>query len=126
MCERSAKAKMKVHWKEYLMDCFNFTIDSLGGMCPVQATGNIGNQKWYFRARHQGWQFGVGDTDSKAVEATCHENGFCLHGEWGDSTYGAGYMPTADVLELITKCVRQWAASQQQIKVCDEDELRKL
>ena len=99
------------------MDCFPFTIESLDGMCPVQGVGRILDKRWYFRARHNGWQFGVDETDDDAVEATMGGDRFCLSGDWGSTSEVAGYMPTADALELISKCVRRWALTQREIEV---------
>ena len=64
----------------------------IGGNCPVQATGTIGdNQKdeFYFRARGEHWQFEVydGEESLKGVNTI-----YTIEGEYGEM-FEAGWMP---------------------------------
>ena len=78
---------------------------SISGNCPVQAEGKIGNLPFYFRARHDGWQFYIaakpdGDPlsdDPKDIE----------HSETGPYglTHEAGWMPTWHVLRVLSRCI---------------------
>jgi len=38
----------------------NLVIEHIGGYCPVQAEGTVDGVPFYFRARHQRWQFAIG------------------------------------------------------------------
>jgi len=99
------------------MDYFRFTIESLGGLCPLRGEGWIGDLRWYFRARHSHWQFVVGETTRDACDATIYktiykDKGWRRIEEWGDSEYAAGYMPTAIALQCIASAALEWADCQ--------------
>lgn len=82
-------------------------IDYIGGNCPVQAEGFIGDKAFYFRARWDKWTFGVG-TDP------------ILYPEWiASSPYGetpgaAGWMPQHVALEIIAECISSYCRDQTQ------------
>ena len=76
-------------------------IDYIGGICPVQAEGMIGNVKWYFRARGQSWSMRVGG------DPICRPD-VCFDGDYGDNPYAAGWMPQYVALEIIADCLRRY------------------
>jgi len=76
-------------------------IDYIGGNCPVQAEGRIGNVPWYFRARGQSWSMGIGG------EPICGPH-VRFDGEYGDNPYAAGWMPQYVALEIIADCIRRY------------------
>ncbi len=88
-----------------------FTIDSLGGMCPMQAEGTVCGQPFYWRLRHGGWLFAAHPTDPlgfiRARDDPAPEwAGFYLTGEI-DETKGdnrGGWMPEEDAKRLIEAC----------------------
>lgn len=71
--------------------------------CPVQYDGVLGDGRvFYFRARHEGWKFGVGETKDEAVAAAMGEEGlFALSGEHDN----ASWMPAAEAELIIADCV---------------------
>lgn len=88
------------------------TIDDVGGWCPVQGEGTIRfrdkEYRFYFRARGQRWQFGVGKTDDEAVSVAVEtEDGFRREQEWGERAFDAGYMPEEVAREIIYACAEE-------------------
>lgn len=81
-------------------------IDTLGGLCPVQGEGTIDGVPFYFRARWDGWDIGVGD-DPVGIAMCCVE-GWHRDGQWGDSPYGAGYMPLSVAQDIIERCAKEY------------------
>jgi hypothetical protein len=85
-------------------------IESIGGSCPVQASGTIDGKEFYFRSRGQGWSFAVAANvgiDPVDINATS-EQGYYLEESYGESLYDAGYMPEQEAKEIITRCVEKW------------------
>ncbi len=55
----------------------NIHIDRLDGSCPVQATGTIdGHSAFYFRGRHEAWQFVAGPKELSTEELVSVQLGF--------------------------------------------------
>lgn len=81
-------------------------IHEIGGFCPVQATGLIHGQEFYFRARGQRWSIGIGgDT--------------VMHPTWryeepyGDEPFAAGYMDEREARAFIRKAADLFSAPTQ-------------
>lgn len=87
-------------------------IDSIGGMCPVQAEGTVGGFPFYFRARHTSWEFAVAEKGKDPVDVCCDPamKGFYRAEPWGDGPHDAGYMPVATATRIIRICAREFAA----------------
>lgn len=89
-------------------------IDGIGGLCPVQATGYLGDDKYpfYFRARGDGWSFDVWPANPQEWEKSsdlpqapviyCEEHPY---GVWPE----AGYMPTEEAEEFIKEAAERFA-----------------
>ncbi len=68
------------------------------GNCPVQANGKIGKDKFYFRARHENWQFEVYDKeDTNKIVFSCE-------GEYET----AGWMYIKDVFGFIGEQLQEY------------------
>jgi hypothetical protein len=70
-------------------------IDEIGGNCPVQAFGRIGDEKFYFRARGRTWTLCVGDdpvTDARWI----------YEEYYGDGSFDAGWMSEDEARTFIT------------------------
>lgn len=83
-----------------------WTIDGLGGNCPVQGDGVVDGRPWYFRARGEGVEFSVAyEPDGDAVNAGMGwEPGFSIWvaiGPWPD----AGWISDAEAEEFIARGV---------------------
>jgi len=75
--------------------------------CPVQYEGVLGDGRiFYFRARHEGWKFGVGETKDEAVGAAMgfNEGVFAMFGDHDN----ASWMPAAEAELLIADCVFEY------------------
>lgn len=73
-------------------------ISNIGGYCPVQAEGTIGDQEFYFRARGDSWRMSIGGDVVCKPDWTYREH----YGTWPE----AGYMS----LEEATKFIEREAA----------------
>lgn len=80
------------------------TIRWIGGNCPVQAEGNVGECDFYFRARGDSWSMGIGG-DVVLSPDWGHKE------EWGEGPYDAGWMPQHVALQMIGKAVGLYVAS---------------
>jgi hypothetical protein len=88
-------------------------IESIGGSCPVQASGTIDGKEFYFRSRGQAWSFAVAvdaGTDPVDIIETS-DQGFYLEESYGEGPYDAGYMPIEEAKEIIHRCVEQFENS---------------
>lgn len=78
-----------------------FTIECFGGFCPVQGSGKIDDQSWYFRARGQHWSLTIGKEDADGSgyvddkDAIFDMLGPCNIME----LFAAGYMDQDEILE---------------------------
>lgn len=61
-----------------------YELDYLGGNCPVQAEGKVGDVPFYFRARGAHWCLGIGE-DPVGEPVWIHEEAF-------GSSFEAGWM----------------------------------
>ncbi len=68
----------------------------IGGNCPVQSEGEIGDKLFYFRARHEHWSLGIGG-DPVLYPEWYHEE------EWGEGPHDAGWMPQHVALAMMAK-----------------------
>jgi hypothetical protein len=72
---------------------------------PVQASGTIGQHRFYFRARHDGWRFAVAG-DPVLVDSA--EHGFIREGHWGSSGSDASYMPLHEARRIISESAAEF------------------
>jgi hypothetical protein len=72
-------------------------LDWCAGYCPVQAEGTIDGKAFYFRARHQSWQFHVAkDRTHRFVNDI-----FYCDIDWPAEEFAAGWMSPVDVLKCL-------------------------
>jgi len=76
-------------------------IDTIGGNCPVQAEGTIDGHPFYFRARGQHWNIGIGG-EPVGAPAWEHEEAY------GDGPFAAGYMPVEEAMQFIRKAAQKF------------------
>ncbi len=78
----------------------------LFGQAPVQALGRLGTREFYFRARHQHWEFEVALEDGQLGSDLGREPVFLQRGQEPN----AGYMTQERACELIRQCVQAYPA----------------
>lgn len=81
------------------------TLDQIGGNCPVQATGTVDGQRFYFRARGEDWQFHVAPTEDLIFDAPS----FYIDREYGDWP-DAGWMPNHEAIGFIVAAIAEYRA----------------
>ncbi len=87
---------------------------------PVQYEGTIDGRPFYFRARHDGWSFGVAATFDEAVEVSSFDPAidrttlpygtFLRAAKWGDRPDAASYLPFEEAERIIWACAAEYAA----------------
>jgi len=76
-------------------------VDHLGGNCPVQGFGRVGDKGLYFRSRGEWWTVDIGSADSDYVS---EENAiFSVAGRYGEWP-SAGWMPLWRAAVIIRLC----------------------
>lgn len=73
-------------------------VDSIGGMCPVQAEGTIDGQPFYFRSRGAFWSMSIGGADVVGEPDWYYDEPY---GEWLD----AGYIEVEEALWFVDRAV---------------------
>lgn len=75
----------------------------IGGFCPVQGNGSVGNYFWYFRARHDAWSFEI---YSESCEGDLPATGpiWFVDGEYDD----ASWMPFSEAWKRIEESIVKW------------------
>lgn len=90
-----------------LVGTFRRTCDA----APVQYEGTVGDLHFYFRARWNGWNFGVGLTEEEAVDTAMYDTGlFSRSSTWGDYEFAASWMPFDMAEEIIRRCIDEFLA----------------
>lgn len=97
----------------------DLTIESLGGMCPVQGEGRIDGQYFYFRARGSCWGLEVwppGIAPEASGELPTSDCEWYYGRQWSacrtgeiDAEFGAGYMPIKIAEKFIREAGELWA-----------------
>lgn len=76
------------------------TIATLGGNCPVQIEGKIGDKDFYFRARGNHWSVQIGDEkDFFTPQIWYYEE------EYGQGPFEAGWMEEYEALEFLIQAI---------------------
>ncbi len=78
-------------------------ITTIGGQCPMQAEGKIGDKRFYFRARGEHWSLSVGEDDG---DPEWH-----LRVRWSHDQFGAGWMTEVQARAIIERCATAYAAT---------------
>jgi hypothetical protein len=80
-----------------------YTLDWIGGVCPVQAEGTFQGTKFYFRARGNSWTVYIGNPDPFTVDAW-------TYGEpYGDEPFEAGWMSEEQALTFIEQALTRYS-----------------
>lgn len=88
-----------IQWESGRM--IRLEIDYLGGMCPVQAGGKIGDRRFFFYARGATWEFYLADPGVEPLDTAP-----LRHGDYGPWPQ-AGYMPKDTAHRIIYKIARE-------------------
>lgn len=80
----------------------------LFGSAPVQALGTIAGREFYFRARHNKWDFEVSAVDGQLPTDTGADPVFFKNGEFAN----ASYMPHDVAMALIERCAEEYLSGQ--------------
>ena len=96
-------------------DCEIKTVSGhIFGNCPVQAEGKIGANPFYFRARHDEWEFHVGLPGNEYVGEVVDgkylsrwEEIFCRSAAYGTG-FDASWMAKRTAKEIILDCVEEF------------------
>lgn len=85
-------------------ESLSIVIDAIGGNCPVQAEGSFDGKRFYFRARGDGWQFHVADTD----EGIFGPDEWMIDRDYGDGPFDAGWMHKHEAVGFICQSVEEY------------------
>jgi hypothetical protein len=117
--------EMKRQWSGEVHDETLKLHGRVGGLVPVQGTGELEGKPWYFRARHEGWTFTMAKEggDVHKVRSMFHgaalEDGWNIEKEWPFGTFSAGYMPVKAALAIVRACARMYYAGRLPLVVAD-------
>ncbi len=81
------------------MEEYDFEVEWLAGLCPVQAEGNVEGRPFYFRARGNRWSFTIAE-DPVAAHLGWEPAIFEVEGQYGEFP-DAGWMPEEIAYALI-------------------------
>ena len=90
-------------------------IDTLGGQCPVQAEGFVGDAPFYFRARGSRWSMSIGGADVVGKPDFHHEE------PYGSGPFDAGHMSVDEARAFLEGAARLYAAERGAAIVIAED-----
>ena len=79
----------------------------LFGVAPVQATGTVAGREFYFRARHDNWEFEVAKEDGQLGSDCDEEPVFLRTGH----TENASFMDRGEAHRLIEACAAEFVGS---------------
>ena len=76
-----------------------FSVDYIGGVCPVEAEGSIDGHRFYFSARGDVWQLQIGGADpSEGADWSYSES-------YGVTKSAAGFIKPDEARALIRKAI---------------------
>jgi hypothetical protein len=78
---------------------------SIGGSCPLQGHGSVGNLFWYFRARHDEWRFEVYPTTCAGALPPDETMVWSAEAEYEGDAPNAGWMKYSEAWALIEECI---------------------
>lgn len=78
----------------------------LSGKAPVQAFGNIGDREFYFRSRHNDWDFEVSNELGKLPSDVGEKQLFYRTSKYKN----ASYMSFEEAIEIIENCAEEYLA----------------
>lgn len=88
-----------IEWEPLRMS--QLEIGYLGGLCPVQAGGKIGDRRFYFKSRGASWKFFLADPGGDPIDCVPLRTG--TYGPWPQ----AGYMPQSTARSIIYRIARE-------------------
>jgi hypothetical protein len=84
----------------------DIVIEYFGGAAPVQAWGTVAGKRFYFRARHNEWSFGIALNPAvDPVDVQVPGAGFFVEEVYGTNS-DASYMPEDMAETIIRRCAR--------------------
>ena len=87
-------------------ECWDWdvSIEYFGGVGPIQAWGTVAGKRFYFRARHDAWSFGIAlDPALDPVDVQVPGAGFLIEETYGANS-DASYMPEDAAEAVIRRC----------------------
>ena len=90
--------------KEYKFD-ESVSVETYGGMCPVQVEGTIDGKPFYFRGRHNTISLAIASTSFGDIFA---EDAWYYEEVYGDDNFAAGCIPLSEVAEFINKAIKMY------------------
>jgi hypothetical protein len=91
-------------WVDYDTLDGRLLIKDLAGSCPVQASGTICGEPFYFRARGSSWSMSIGGSDVVGNPMWYHSENY------GEGPFDAGWMPESEALVFIQREAARWIA----------------
>ena len=87
---------------------FHFTSTA----APVQAEGAVDGHAFYFRARHESWEFAISEdpaVDPASIQS--EEHGFYRTAVYPGGPRAASYIPLPEAEALIRRCASEYLKS---------------
>jgi hypothetical protein len=79
-----------------------YTIDYIGGNCPIQLEGQVGSKKFYFRARGNRWSVSIGEDPIPQPDWVYLE-------QYGEEKFAAGWMSEEEAIVFLKKALQLYA-----------------
>ncbi|MCB2378723.1 hypothetical protein LGH70_14065 [Hymenobacter sp. BT635] len=87
-------------------------IGELEGYAPIQGTGTVAGNPFYFRSRWDTWSFAISDDPEVDVLDICvpesAKYGFFAEATVSGGPYAASYLPLDTAEQIIKDCCRQY------------------
>jgi hypothetical protein len=99
-------------------------IDYLSGCCPVQSEGLINGNPFYFRSRGQRWQMAIGCDPVSISLYAGSKGGWYKEEPYGEQMFDAGYMEKSDAREIIERCAKEYAQTNEGTELCVKTKMR--
>lgn len=85
--------------------------------CPVQIEGEVDGSAFYFRARWEGWSFGVASTVDAAVAAgwaNAEPGSWYAEGDAEGGDFAGSWMKHSEAWRIVEESIAAWRASRAQ------------
>lgn len=86
------------------LEALHCSIDSAGGMCPVQIEGHVKGQPFYFRSRGESWSLEIG---RGAVTGNSDQLEYYTKEQYGKFP-DAGFMPLHVAYDFLIQGILEW------------------
>lgn len=85
------------------------SVHNAGGNCPVQVTGEVDGNYFYFRARGEHWQFEVAKNENEWLADNLL---FRIEKQYGTEPYSAGWMPLHEAFGFVAEAIAAFREAQ--------------